>query len=279
MRKSLLALSLGIALPAAWAQPAGALYRSGMPEVLAPAPAPAAPADPAFHAGAFASAYARAGRPAIAVLWNREFSDMLEQGSLRVLRTDVESGAAAGSVATRTPGTRTALAAAESRTTAVTTLGDVRTQQEQRAAPVESTDLQMRTAFLNAMTSRGVNLVDRNTVMRTTSRNRKGADAQHVETEALARHARLLMEVLNTPDAASPTGWATHVTIKRFSDGRILASGYIDGKGFNAGPVRFEADPNGGGFREVTPAAAQPSDLGRMAAEHALARLGQALAR
>jgi hypothetical protein len=40
--------------------------------------APVASAEPAFNRAAFSSAYAKAGRPAIVVLWNRELTDMLQ---------------------------------------------------------------------------------------------------------------------------------------------------------------------------------------------------------
>ena len=249
-----------------------------MPEVLTPSPGAAAPMG--FNAAAFDRAYARAGRPAIALLWNREFSDMLEQNTVTMARKDAQGAMIAGGQATRTGTTGTRLEAAEVRSTVVVQVGEVKTQQQRRLGPAENVDLQMRNGpRSHAMTSGGVALIDRNTVMRTTGRGKAGADAQQVETDALDKHAALLMEVLNTPDPASPTGWATQVSIKRVKDGRILATGYVDGRLVDSGPQRFEANqPAGGGFREVAAPTAQPSDLGRMAAEHALARLGQALA-
>jgi hypothetical protein len=118
--------------------------------------------------------------------------------------------------------------------------------------------------------------------MRTTAAAKKtGNDSQQVETEAFLKHARLLLEVLNTRDNASPTGWATYVSIKRLSDGVVLAEGYMDGQAAAGAPKpapRFEADPSGG-FREVVAPAPAPADMGRMAAEQTLARLGEALAR
>lgn len=279
MRIVLLLLALAAALPAAAQNLPPNLYRSGMPDVMAPAPVPIPPGDPVFNAGLFGNAYARAGRPTIAVLWNREFSDMLEQSTTMVARTDTRSFGIAGGEAVATPGRQAGYDVARSRQTTTMEVSEVRSEQARRASPTENVDFQMRSAFLNAMSSRGVLLVDRNMVMRTTSRGAQGSDAQQVETDALSKHAKLLMEVLNTPDPASPTGWATQVSIKRFSDGVLLATGYVDGRAFNTGPRRFEANPNGGGFREVAAAGPAPADLGRMAAEHALAKLGEALAR
>jgi hypothetical protein len=257
-------------------------YRGGQPDVLTPPPAPAAHVAPTLNRAAFASAYARAGRPTIAVLWNREFTDMLQQGSAQQVSIDSVSARAGSAEAVRVPG----YGAAEVRGAAIAnttiTAQEARTVQAQRSGPVERVDLQLRSAFMQAIASSGVRLVDRNVVMRTTAAKQKGSalDSQQIETEALEKHAKLLMEVLNTRDAKSPTGWATYVSIKRLADGVVLTEGYIDGRlpeGTPKPPPKFEADPRGG-FREV----AQPvsvGDMGRRVADQTLAQLGEALAR
>jgi hypothetical protein len=244
-------------------------YRRGQADVLTPAPAPAsqAAASP-FNAAAFSGSYARAGRPTIAVLWNREFSDMLEQSTRNVLRVDTRGSV--DQVGNPVVGARGHISTVESQ-------GEERSRQRLRAGPVENQDFQMRSAFISTMTARGVQLVDRNVVMRKTAQGKQGADVQQIEADAVGKHAKLLMEVLNTPDPASPTGWATQVSIKRFSDGVILAMGYIDATSTAPSAKRFEPDPNGG-FREAATASTRPADLGHMAAEHALARLADALA-
>jgi hypothetical protein len=255
-------------------------YRKGMPDVLTPAPAPAAAPGPArlvFDRGAFAGAYAKAGRPTIAVLWNRQFTDVLEQSSAS--QTSIESARAAAGTreSARLPGyAATEVRGAAIATTTITS-GEVKGQQAERAGPVERVDLQMRSAFIQAIASSGARLVDRNIVMRTTAAKAKGSrDSQQVETDALVQHAKLIMEVLNTPDPASPTGWATFVSIKRLADGVVLTEGYTDGQAPPppAAPPRYEADPRGG-FREVVVAAPTrtPADVGRQAAEQTLARL------
>lgn len=276
----LLALAAGAALAQAPSIPASA-YRAGQPDVIAPPPA-AAPEVPALNRASFAAAYARAGRPTLAVLWNREFTDMLQQGSASQLSVDTVRASAGSAEAVRVPG----YSAAEVRGAAIgnttVTVQDTKTTQAQRRGPVERVDLQMRASFMQTLTSAGVRLVDRNLVMRTTAARRKGGDldAQQIETEALSQHAKLLMEVLNTRDNNSPTGWATYVSIKRLADGVVLAEGYMDGKPPEGTPKpapRFEADPRGG-FREVV----QPvkvGDVGRLVGEQTLSRLGDALAR
>lgn len=278
--------------PAAQAQtpsiPASA-YRQGEPDVIAPAALASNAMDaPAFHRAAFAAAYARAGRPAMAVLWNREFSDMLEQSTASQVRVDSASartGEALG-MAVRGPGAALAYGQADAAAVAHATItaGEVKTTQARRHGPAERVDLQMRAAFLQTMASSGVRLVDRNLVMRTTAARQKaksaGLDSQQIETEAIAAHARLLMEVLATRDAAAPLGWSVFVSIKRMADGVVLTEGYMDGLPPQDAPrpaPRFEADPRGGYREAVQPLTA--SDVGRRAGEQTLARLEQALAR
>jgi hypothetical protein len=255
-------------------------YRSGQPDTLTPPPA-AVSDVPVLNRASFSTAYAKAGRPAIAVLWNREFTDMLQQGSAQQVSVDTLRAGAATAETVRVPGYAATEARGASIGNTTVTVQDTKTTQAQRRGPVERVDLQMRASFMQTLTSAGVKLVDRNMVMRTTAARQKGdLDSQQVETDALSRHAKLLMEVLNTRDATSPTGWATYVSIKRFADGVVLAEGYMDGKpaeGTPKAPPRFEADPRGG-FREVV----QPvkvGDVGRLVGEQTLARLGDALAR
>jgi hypothetical protein len=248
-------------------------YRPGMPEVLTPA---AAPVGPAFDFAGFAATYAGAGKPAVAVLWNRQFTDVLEQGSTTALTIDsagIKSVQYDASGATAASARRTTLSAQE-----------VKGRQAERAAPAEHRDLQMRSAFMQTMARAGLRLVDRNVVMRKSAAAQKGQipDVQHVETEVLAEHAKLLMEVLNTPDPESPTGWATYVSVKRMADGVVLTEAYVDGKAAlpPPPPKRFVADSRGG-YVEARPdkVVVSMGDTGRRAAEVTMQNLQQALAR
>lgn len=251
-------------------------YRRDQAEVLAPAPDPSA--GPLFDAASFRRAYARAGRPTIAVLWNREFSDMLEQGSASQVNISSARLAAGSADVVRVPGAASADVVGASVRSTTITAGEVKTRQARRQGPVEHADLELRSAFLQTMTSSGVRVVDRNVVMRTTAAKAKSGsrDSQQVETEALSRHAKLVMEVLNTRDPAAATGWSTYVSIKRLSDGVVLAEGYMNGHAPEGAPARtprFVAEP-AGGFRE---APRSVTEVGRLIAEQTLARLAGAL--
>jgi len=286
MRHSTLSLGLAMLAASALAQtPAPVIpesaYRRGMPDTITPPPV-AVSTGPQFNRSGFGSAYARAGHPTIAVLWNREFTDMLQQQSASQVSIDTLRAGAVSSEAVRVPGYSAAQVSGATIGNTTITAQEVKTQQVQRSGPVERVDLQMRSAFMQTMASSGVRLVDRNVVMRTTAARQKGGglDTQQVETDALTRHAKLLMEVLNTRDAASPTGWATYVSIKRLADGVVLAEGYMDGRLPEDAPKpapRFEADPRGG-FREIVKPVTV-GDTGKLVAEQTLARLGEALNR
>lgn len=284
MKRPALSLGLVVLAAAAFAQtpviPESA-YRKGMPDTITPPPV-VVTTGPTFNRSGFSSAYARAGRPTIAVLWNREFTDMLQQGSASQVSIDTLRAGVSSAEAVRVPGYAAAQVSGAVVGNTTITSQEVRSQQAQRSGPVERVDLQMRSAFMQTITSSGVQLVDRNVVMRTTAAKQKGGglDSQQVETDALTKHAKLLMEVLNTRDNASPTGWATYVSIKRLADGVVLAEGYMDGRLPEDAPKpapRFEADPRGG-FREIVKPVSV-GDTGKLVAEQTLARLGEALAR
>lgn len=265
-------------MPTAYAQrPAipESMYRKDVPATLVPE-IPLASAEPARNRTAFSSAYAKAGRPAIVVLWNREFTDMLQQGTAAQLSIDTSSSTSRNT----TPGQMNI----ESRGNTTITSQTVKSQQGLRDGPIERVNLQMRSAFMQTLTSAGVRLVDRNLVMRSTAASKKGSnlDSQEIEMAAMSKHAKILMEVLNTPDPASPTGWATYVSIKRLADGILLTEGYMDGR--SPGPAavaapQFEPDPNGGFRKVIKPVVASVGDTGRLVAEQTLASLGSALAR
>ncbi|WP_028604853.1 hypothetical protein [Ottowia thiooxydans] len=285
------ALSLALAANAQAQAPhiPASAYRAGEPDVITRAPEPLQATDARpFHRAAFTAAYARAKRPAVAVLWNREYSDMLEQNTLSQARVDsvqARYGETIGLAAQRR-GLGVAYGEAAGAAVASTTVsvGESKTSQARRTGPVERTDLQMRAAFQQTMASAGVRLVDRNVVMRSLAASKKTRgqeiDSQQIEAEAIASHAQVLIEVLTTRDAAAPLGWSVFVSIKRMADGVILAEGYLDGEQPKDAPaprVKFEADPNGG-YREA-PQSNAATDVGRRMGEQTLARLGEALAR
>ncbi len=252
-------------------------YRKSDSEVLVAQPS--ASAGPLYDRARFSAAYAKAKRPTVAVLWNRSFTDMLEQNTVTQVSVRSSQAAMASKEVAQVPGYAVGVAAGIGASETTITAGDYKTQQAARKGPVERVDLQMRSSFIQTIAAAGVRTVDRNVVMRTTAAKRKDGnlDKQEIETAALLKHATLLMEILNTRDNASPTGWSTYVSVKRLADGMVLTEGYFDGNPQEGAPrqtPRFEADPRGG-YRELAP---KVTEVGRLAAEQTLARLGEALA-
>jgi hypothetical protein len=257
-------------------------YRKNQPEVLTPEKQPTAMAAmPAFNPVGFTAAYRKAGSPTMVVLWNREFSDMLQQDTAAQVSIDTTRVGAASVTREAGPGWSAADAAAAGRSNTTITTRDTKTVQAARGGPGERVNLQMRGAFIQTLVGSGVRLVDRNLVMRTTAASKKGGlDSQEIETAAFVKHAKLLMEVLNTPDASSPSGWATFVSVKRLADGVLLMEGYMDGnlpEGTPKAMPKFEADPRGGYREVITPV--KVGEVGARVAQQTLGLLGQAMSR
>ncbi len=280
-------------------------YRKDQPMVLTPAPTvmvavPMALSEPPlFNQAQFSMAYAKAGKPTMVVLWNRELTDMLEQTSRASLSIDSNYNRQAS----------TGQASGQANTTI--SAGPIRSQEmQQRDTPVERINLQLRASFLQTLSASGVRLVDRNLVMRKTATADKAAaktaskskgaapdplDNQTIEMDAFAKHAKMLMEVLNTPDPSSPSGWSTYISIKSLTDGVILMEGYSSGKppppppaapvsNEPPKPIRYEADPRGG-YRPVyaapppviAPKTLTVQDLGKRIGEETLGKMTSAL--
>lgn len=158
----------------------------------------------------FASSYAKAGRPRVALFWNREISDRLADRQRETLRVQGHAGRDSFSLSA-SQGTETVAAPGRS-----TTLSE--------------RDLwQVETEFSRKLLDAGVVLVDRATIMRLTAggANAPATDAQGVEIAALVGKADLVLEVLLAADAAAPLGWGFRSNLKEVKTGRVLGSQYL----------------------------------------------------
>ncbi len=273
-------------------------YRKDQGAVLTPPPpVPAAQSasflvdPPIYNQAQFGTAYTRAGRPSMVVFWNRELTDTLEQTSNAYLSVDrsvnrnsTPDGVSGSSNVTLSSGVN-------------------KSQEARRDNPEERINFQLRASFVQALRNAGVRIVDRNLAMRKTASDAKSAasakkanvdlDVQGVEMSAMSKYANYLLEVQNTPDKASPSGWSTLVSIKNLSDGTVVMEGYFNGQRSTperpvpqAQPTgRYEPDPKGGGYRLVVDAPPPmpqykpltTQDLGRRIGEETLSKLTQAL--
>jgi hypothetical protein len=202
--------------------------RGGVPQVLTPPPE--TPIDRGESTIRRFRAANAAGKPTrIAVFWNRALSDQLSTSREDFVRTreTTQSGNTEESEASRTQvgDTHYRQQDASSSREEEVTRGTRATGTEPRPGLKEPQDWEVRAAFEGALLEGGALLVDRNLTMRTTSvGSRDFGDAQQVETSALLGKADLLLEVLVTVDANSPSGLLFLVTAKRIADGSLVAS-------------------------------------------------------
>lgn len=260
-----------VALAIAGIGAAQAQYRSGRPDTLRPAPGvkPSAAAE----GEAFRHAYERAGRPRIAVFWNRDLDDRLTTGYDRVL----EATQSSSHVATVAASPYGDAAIAGGQASAVTTLraGERATDARgPRALLAERTDWPVVAGFNTTLQSVGVRLVDRALAMRALAAAADAAerrDVQTVELKALQDKAELMVEVLQTPDAGAPLGVMFRIDVISVTSGEILASIATDGQPEAAAPGRFVAGADG--FVREAPREPSAAEIGQVLAQATMAAL------
>lgn len=164
---------------------------------------------------AFAAAYARAGRPRVALWWNRGLSDRVASETREVQRITAQAnreGTWAGITASR--GT------------------EVARESERRSTLAERDLFQVETEFTRRLLDAGVQVVDRATIVRLAAGKDAQAPApqntQALEMAALAGHADLFLEVLLSADPAAPLGWGFRTNLKAVKSGQVLGTAYLD---------------------------------------------------
>lgn len=252
--------ALAAAVAALLAQPALAQYREGQPEVrTAPREAdPNAAADATLNA--FAQWYAAQGKPRLLFFWNRALSD-----ETTTRRTDkvIEDRRYGESTSGETTSTRFGEATLKD-----TDGVDHRvTSRESEAitgraySPVnrQASDT-LETSFVNAFLAAGVDIVDRDALIRRLSiehpREDRG-DIQFLESQALASGIQYLVEVLPDPKPDSPTGLLFTVKIKDLTRSSLRAQ-FQTRAVPPAGPSRIVAVPGVGFQRQAGASRATP---------------------
>jgi hypothetical protein len=225
-------------------------YRQNLPEVLGNGgdqardeiQSAAAGPSAAEISRAFRTAYAQAGRPRLAMFWNRELTARLSQwaarGRLLIAReARVDSTEVTGEA------------------DSATSLSWQRNQGQGRSGRSMGAlaDAEFEAGFTAPMLDAGARLVDRATIMRVRESDTRGdaghdraSDAQIVETEALKGFADYVAEITMLPDAEAPGDRAFRVRVKRIPDGLIAASLVARGtQTAEAGRSRWVATSNG----------------------------------
>ncbi len=174
----------------------------------------------------FNSGYSAAGKPRLALFWNREFSDRLSQWAA------MRRAVASGSTSIQGPLFGRANAAEIDKTETAQT--EILLQDQVRVGlGSEMTNMVFESAYTEPLTRAGAIFIDRSTIMRLTQSHAgktKGVgyrpDKQIVETDALIGYADMIAEVLMTPDTfgGSPLGIAFQVNVTDIRTGQRVLS-------------------------------------------------------
>jgi len=219
-------LALACAALTLLATPAAAQYRADQPEVR-PAPGIADPnAEADASLTAFAHWYAAAGRPRLLIFWNRALTD-----ETTTRRTDkvVEDRQYGESTNTETTGTRfgeASLRETDGTDRKVTSRESEAITGHAYSAMNKSASSLLETVFINTFLAAGVDIADRDALIRRLSlehpKEDRG-DVQLLESQALASGIPYLVEILPDPQASSPTGLVFTVKIKHLPSSSLRA--------------------------------------------------------
>jgi hypothetical protein len=237
-------------------------------EVLTPPPKPDFEKAAAEAVERFRKVYREHGSPRIAVYWNRQLTDRLSQWvtTHRLVVTG------SGSVAEE--GTHGAWS--RSRSGEAVVHGQRLERDPLRPGPDEPWGWAFQSGFLRPLMGAGVKVVDRAAILRITASGAGAkavpvADDQVVEVSALQGFADLLVEILVSPSAQSPTSYEINATVKDVKDGVIMA--YVNSRNLIQESVTREYVATNRGFELQE----RPPQLERVATNLAL-RVMNALA-
>ena len=230
-----LAAGLVLSLDAAAQTVGGAVPPYQAPPPAAPpsrsgAVAAPAPRDNPFQARErlvedFAAAYRKAGKPKLALYWNRELSDTLNEwyADERVVSTRSDGTATSGSA--NSSAVSGDMKLQQSRTSQATVEHQQRIDRPaDRLQPSESWEWQFQDGFLEPLLAAGATVVDRALIVRLTGAMAKGSTSEPtVETMALQGYADLLLEILVTPQDHSRVGYELRARILDVRTGRIVS--------------------------------------------------------
>ena len=158
-------------------------------------------------------AYAEAGRPRIALFWNRKFDDQLTQwyAISRVTSTGGEPGSKAG------------VTVREER-------DDVRSRFDGRASPGELASFEFSAGLTRTLLASGTELVDRDMLMRLAQRRSpelvtgaRVSDYQEIELDALIGSVDLIVEILYAGPADTYDPLTVMVSIREVETGRVVS--------------------------------------------------------
>jgi hypothetical protein len=164
---------------------------------------------------AFRAAYGKRGKPRLALFWNREFRDTLEDwyAPFRVVERNDLGGAVGGAVSLN-----------GNVSLQRTTEPQLRNPAAERPQLRERYDWEFQDGFLAPFLEAGAQMIDRATVVRLTAADQGGADPAAVETRALQGKADFIVLALATPSGQSRTGYELMARVIDIKTGAIVAN-------------------------------------------------------
>lgn len=214
---------------------ANAQYRDGLPPVAVSPPALLPAAAPRV-VDSFSEVYRSAGRPRIALLWNRAFSDRI-QSSTMDMRIDTESTRRINETSRRVLNGPAGPADSSNsrsssmnldRTTTSATKRSIESEAPRMPAIAERDSITLQRSFAQEMNRGGVRFIDRAMAIRMTAatRHRTGGDPLLIESDALTTSADLILEIEMIEDREAPMGYGFDIRAKDLRNGIEVASMY-----------------------------------------------------
>jgi hypothetical protein len=173
----------------------------------------------------FSAAYKKAKNPKIAIFWNRELTDTLDEwyGTSRTVITQNGQGSVSGNFGSNN------LNLNGSSNSQTSIEQQYRTGNDQRPQFSESREWQFQDGFLGPFLKAGAYVVDRAAIVRLTGVNAGGMNGKAIETKAISGMADILIEVLAANQAQSRSGYELRARVLETKTGRIL--GYVNSRG------------------------------------------------
>jgi len=162
----------------------------------------------------FREAYARGGRPRLAVWWNRQLSDTLAQwySESRTVTADKTRNTTEGDLSLKQSGGRQSVTETQRRT------GDA----AERPARAETWDWEFQDGFLAPFMQADASVMDRTMITRIMGAGAEEIDPKTVEVMAMQTMADVMIEVLVADSSLSATGYELRARILDVKTGRVL---------------------------------------------------------
>ncbi len=207
------------------------------------------PSHPGFQAS-----YQRAGKPKIALFWNRHFSDQLSEWQANY-RTTVESEAGLQ----WQQGDKPENSGSATVNTSTAAANQSRRYDSSRGSRPNS-EFGFSSAFSRYLLANTVRIVDRQSIVRLADRQATSPlngratnnDFQKVETDSLLGFADYLAEIIFVPDNDAPLNKSFQVTVKSVKTGELIAMFETTGKPASTLPARKQYRATSRGFEVAT---------------------------